>query len=83
MTQISRTPVWTVVVAGIDRDELDPDLNEASAAAHTLGPLLYQCLFDKTPIASADVQRSADAFLTAFRIERPVIPVSLDGKDRP
>lgn len=83
MTQISRTPVWTVVAAGIDRDEIDCGLNEATAAAHTLGPLLYQCLFDKAPITSADVGRIADVFLAAFTTKPPIKPVSLDGKGRP
>jgi len=82
MTEISRTPIWTVVAAGIDHGELDRNLNEATAAAHTLGPLLYQCLFDKTLIAAADVERTADAFLAAFTTERPVNPVSLDGKNQ-
>ena len=38
----------------------------ATAAAHTLGPILYQCLFNNTPITRADIERTADAFLAAF-----------------
>ena len=66
MTQISRHPVWTVVVGAIERGELDSGLDEATAAAHTLGPILYQCLFDNTPITAADIERTIDAFLAAF-----------------
>lgn len=66
MTQISRDPVWTVVAGAIERGQLDPGLDEAIAAAHTLGPILYQCLFDNEPITSADNERTVDAFLGAF-----------------
>lgn len=66
MTQISRDPVWTVVAAAIERDELDSGLDEATAGAHTLGPILYQCLFANTPITPADIERAIDAFLAAF-----------------
>lgn len=66
MTEISRTPLWTVVAAGIDRGELDPALDKQTAAAHTLGPLLYQCLFDKVAITTADTERIATTFLAAF-----------------
>lgn len=66
MTEISRTPLWTVVVAAIDRSELDPALDKQTAAAHTLGPMLYQCLFDKVAITTADTERIATAFLAAF-----------------
>ena len=30
------------------------------------GPILYQCLFNNTPITRADIERTADAFLAAF-----------------
>ncbi len=66
MTQISRNPVWTVVAEAIERGQLDADLDERTAAAHTLGPILYQCLFVNASIASADVERTIDAFLAAF-----------------
>ena len=66
MTRISRGPVWTVVEAAIKDGQLDPGLDEPTAAAHTLGPILYQCLFENTPITRADIERTADAFLAAF-----------------
>ena len=66
MTQISRGPVWTVVAGAIERGELDSALDEATAAAHTLGPILYQCLFDNEPVTLADLERITDAFLAAF-----------------
>ena len=50
----------------LDRGQLDSGLAEPTAAAHTLGPILYQCLFDNRPIARADIERVADAFLAAF-----------------
>ena len=81
MTEISRSPMWTVVAAGIGRGELSPNLDESKAAAHTLGPLLYQCLFDKTTITPVDIERVADSFLTAFRagIDRSQVPHDGDG----
>ncbi len=66
MTRISRGPVWTVVKAAIKDGQLDDGLDEPTAAAHTLGPILYQCLFNNTPITRADIERTADAFLAAF-----------------
>ncbi len=66
MTRISRAPVWTVVKAAIKDGQLDAGLDEPTAAAHTLGPILYQCLFDATPISAADIERTVDAFLAAF-----------------
>lgn len=66
ITEISRAPVWTVVSAAIERCQLDPDLDEATAAAHTLGPILYRSLFDGATISPADIERTADAFLAAF-----------------
>ena len=69
MTKISRSPVWTVITVGIERGELDGNLDESKAAAHTLGPVLYQCLFDKTPITQTDIARVADSFLAAFKAE--------------
>ncbi len=66
ITQISRGPIWTVIAAGVEGGELDSSLDEQTAAAYTLGPILYQCLFDNTPIARADCERTADAFLAAF-----------------
>ncbi len=66
MTEISRTPLWTVVAAAIERGEIDPALDEQTAAAHTLGPMLYHCLFDKRTITPADTERISTAFLAAF-----------------
>ncbi|MBT7004263.1 MAG: TetR/AcrR family transcriptional regulator [Chloroflexi bacterium] len=66
MTQISRDPVWTVVSGAIERGQLDSGLDEPTAAAHTLGPILYQCLFDNAPITPTDIERTIDAFLAAF-----------------
>lgn len=66
MTEISRTPLWTVVAAAIERGELEPTLDKQTAAAHTLGPLLYQCLFDNAAITRADTERIATTFLAAF-----------------
>jgi AcrR family transcriptional regulator len=83
MTAISRTPLWTVVAAGIDRGELDRDLDEATAAAHTLGPLLYQYLFDMSSITPADIERTADAFLAAFTTGADRARIPHEGEDRP
>jgi AcrR family transcriptional regulator len=83
MTEISRAPVWTVVAVGIERGELNPDLDQATAAAHTLGPLLYQCLFDKTPITAADIERAADAFLAAFARAAGQSRIPLKENERP
>ena len=66
MTQISRHPVWTVAQAAIDRGELNPELTEEIVAAHTLGPILYQRLFDGHDVTPTDIERTVDAFLTAF-----------------
>jgi len=55
-----------VTIGLLDRGQLDSGLAEPTAAAHTLGPILYQCLFDNRPIARADIERVADAFLAAF-----------------
>lgn len=66
MTEISRRPLWTVVAAAIERGELDPALDEQTAAAHTLGPLLYQCLFDEVAITQADTELIATTFLDGF-----------------
>lgn len=83
MTQISRSPVWTVVADGIERGELDRNLDESKAAAHTLGPLLYQCLFDQRPITPADIERVADSFLAGFRATTDRGRIPHEGKDRP
>ncbi len=66
MTQISREPVWTVVAGAIERGQLDSGLDEMTAAAHTLGPIIYQRLFDSAPITPPDIERTVDAFLAAF-----------------
>ncbi len=66
MTRISRHPVWTVAQAPIERGELDPELTEEIVAAHTLGPILYQRLFDGQHVTRSDIERTVDAFLTAF-----------------
>jgi AcrR family transcriptional regulator len=66
MTRISRYPVWTVAEAAIARGELDADLTEGIVASHTLGPILYQRLFDGHDIRPTDIERTVDAFLTAF-----------------
>lgn len=66
MTRISRGPVWTVVEAAIKDGQLDAGVDEPTAAAHTLGPILYQRLFNNTPITRADIERTVDAFLAAF-----------------
>lgn len=66
MTEISRNPIWTVVAGAIDRGELRSSLDEATAAGHTLGPILYQCLFENARITPADIERTIDAFLVAF-----------------
>jgi hypothetical protein len=62
----SSGPVWTVVEAAIEDSQIDAGLDEPTAAAHTLGPILYQCLFNNTPITRTDIERTADAFLAAF-----------------
>jgi hypothetical protein len=54
------------VEAAIEDSQIDAGLDEPTAAAHTLGPILYQCLFNNTPITRADIERTADAFLAAF-----------------
>ncbi|MGI9598583.1 MAG: TetR/AcrR family transcriptional regulator [Acidimicrobiales bacterium] len=66
MTEISRNPVWTVISAAIERGEVDSGLDEATAAAHTLGPILYLHLFDNTRLSPGDVEAVVDAFLVAF-----------------
>jgi AcrR family transcriptional regulator len=66
MTRISRKPVWTVVAAAIDRGRLDSRLTEQAVAAHTLGPILYQRLFDNAQVTPGDIERTVDAFLGAF-----------------
>ena len=66
MTRISRAPVWTVVAAAIERGELDPGLDEPTAAAHILGPILYRRLFDDLRLTPGDVGRTVDAFLASF-----------------
>jgi AcrR family transcriptional regulator len=66
MTRISRHPVWTVAQTAIEQGELNPELTEEIVAAHTLGPILYQRLFDGQHITPTDIERTVDTFLTAF-----------------
>lgn len=66
MTEISRRPVWQVASAAVERGELDPALTEKVVAAHTLGPVLYRCLFDGEEVSGHDVERTVDAFLALF-----------------
>ena len=66
MTAISRRPVWDVANAAIEQGHLDPTLTEGIVAAHTIGPILYARLFDRQEISSRDIERTIDAFLTAF-----------------
>ncbi len=66
MTNISRAPVWAVAAVAIERGALDPSLTEEVVAAHTVGPALYQYLFDGRPIEPSDLQRIVDTFLAAF-----------------
>ena len=66
MTSISRAPVWAVASDAIKRGKLDPSLTEDVVAAQTLGPVLYQQLFDSRDVTPADLERIADAFLAAF-----------------
>jgi hypothetical protein len=66
MTRISRHPVWTVAQVAIERGELDPELTEEIVAAHTLGPLLYQRLFNGQHVTRSDIERTVDTFLAAF-----------------
>ena len=68
ITSISRGPIWAVVSAGIEAGELDPRLTEATAAAHTLGPLLYLRLFNGDRLSRRHVEASVDAFLAAFSV---------------
>ena len=66
MTRISRQPVWTVAKAAIEQGQLNPALTEEIVAAHTLGPILYQRLFDGQHITRSDIERTVDTLLAAF-----------------
>jgi len=52
-----------IIVAAMERGGPDSGLDEQAAAAHTLGPILYKCLFGNKPIRPADIERTIDAFL--------------------
>lgn len=66
ITRISRKPVWKVVSAGIAAGELNPNLNEARGAAHTLGPVLYLRLICGKRVDRRDVATIVDTFLYSF-----------------
>jgi len=66
ITRISRAPVWEVASRGIDHGKLTPTLTEEIAAAHLVGPVLYQYLFAGARLSQTDVERITDAFLAAF-----------------
>ena len=68
ITRISRGPIWAVVSAAVEAGELDPELTEATAAAHTLGPLLYLRLFNGDRVSRRHVAAAVDAFLAAFSV---------------
>lgn len=44
MTRISRGSIWTVIATAIEDGKLDSGRDEPTAAAYTLGPILYRCL---------------------------------------
>jgi hypothetical protein len=58
--------VWAVASDAIKGGELDPSLTEDVVAAQTVGPVLYQRLFDGRDVSPADLERNVDAFLAAF-----------------
>ena|GEM_PF-4565695 len=43
-------------------------LTEEIAAAHLVGPVLYQYLFAGARLSQTDVERITDAFLAAFSV---------------
>lgn len=67
MTAISRRPVWDVAKAAIEQGRLDQTLTEEIVAAHTIGPVLYARLFDRQQISDREIERTIDAFLSAFK----------------
>jgi hypothetical protein len=66
MVDICRTPIWETAKAAIDLGALSPTLTKSTVAAHTLGPIVYTRLFERKTISSDDIERTVDAFLSAF-----------------
>lgn len=66
MTRVSRAPVWEVASLGVNQGKLTPTLTEEIAAAHLVGPVLYQYLFTGARLSQTDLERITDSFLAAF-----------------
>lgn len=70
MTALARAGVLRVVARAIDDGLLDPELDAATAAAQTLGPLVYRRLLVPAAITDDDVDAIVDAFVRAYGVER-------------
>ena len=66
MTSICRAPVWAVASEAIELGFLDSSLTEETVAAHIIGPVLYQYLFDGRTLSKDDLERITESFLLAF-----------------
>ncbi|MEM9037532.1 MAG: TetR/AcrR family transcriptional regulator [Actinomycetota bacterium] len=66
MTVLARQGVLAVVRTGIERGELDSELDDATAAAQTLGPLVYRRMLVPERISAEHVRIVVDAFLRSF-----------------
>lgn len=68
LTRRARRGLWSVISAAIERGELDPDLNETTAAAQTIGPLFYRRVLIPARVRPADIESVVDAFLRAYSV---------------
>ncbi|MEM1335334.1 MAG: TetR/AcrR family transcriptional regulator C-terminal ligand-binding domain-containing protein [Actinomycetota bacterium] len=66
MTRGARRGLWSVVSAGIERGELDPQLDETTAAAQTIGPMFYRRALVPSRIRPVHVAAVADTFLRTY-----------------
>lgn len=66
ISRITRKPIWSVISAGIKAGELDAKLSEVTAAAHTIGPILYLRLLAGRRITHGDIEAIIEAFFSAF-----------------
>ncbi|MEM9134231.1 MAG: TetR/AcrR family transcriptional regulator [Actinomycetota bacterium] len=67
MSRLARRGVWQVVQAATERGELDPGLDETTASAMLIGPLVYVRMLVPQRIEARHIESVVDGFLLANR----------------
>lgn len=74
MSRIARRGVWQVVRAAANRGELDPTLDETTASAMIIGPIVYRRMLVPQRIEPEHIESAVDGFLRANRWRDPDPP---------